>query len=153
MFFIRQTLLVISSERRVCEEVKIMTKIIIIIFVMATSFSPLSSLAITKAEAKKQLKNYSYYDPSRKATKLRNQLESEAQMQCWLGIGLDNSWTLTTQRLEYLSILKEGDELVSFNGVSPSIVAEHPLDVYAFMKGIPVSKGEDMSWVVEREGK
>jgi len=153
MFFIRQTLLVISSERRVCEEVKIMTKIIIIIFVMATSFSPLSSLAMTKAEAKKQFKNYSYYDPSRKATKLRNQLESEAQMQCWLGISLDNSWTLTTQRLEYLSILKEGDELVSFNGVSPSIVAEHPLDLYAFTKDIPVSKGDDMSWVVEREGK
>ena len=58
---------------------------LIIFFMLVIGNSPYAD-AMTKSEAKKVAKNnLAYYLPSRKATKIRKEIESSSTMQCFSG--------------------------------------------------------------------
>jgi hypothetical protein len=132
-----------------------MKMLVFFLITVLLSIAP-SADAMTKAEAKKLLKNqwWGYYSPSRKATKQRRLTESSALMQCHIGISLDQeTHIITRSRQEYLDIFREGDELISVNGVTIDWASKLPRFFWGSIDNVPIKKGDEMLFVVKRDGK
>ena len=116
---------------------------------------PLLGTATTKSEAKELLRGeFAYFAPDKKATRNRQAIETKAAMQCWLGVGFEYTTNkLIAQREEYLPLFRDGDRIVSVNGTKFDNSRIGSNDGWGGTDHVPVIKGDDMIWVVERDNE
>ena len=127
---------------------------LIIFFMLVIGNSPYAD-AMTKSEAKKVAKNnLAYYLPSRKATKIRKEIESSSTMQCFFGISVNpETHTVTNAEREMVGLFRQKDELISVNGVNIDWDIEHPRKYWGSIAKVPIEKGDDVYFLVKREGE
>jgi hypothetical protein len=130
-------------------------KVWLIIFCILIMGSSPYADAMTKSEAKKYVKDYlQYYSPSRKSTKIRKKGESASLMQCYFGMRANpETHTFTTLQREMVGLFRPKDELISVNGVNIDWDIEHPRKYWGSIEKAPIEKGDDVYFLVKREGK